>query len=622
MKKWNNLQRVVLMLAGAGVTLVSNSSYSADFVDLAVGNRIICGLERDGTVECTAPATSIDRATPPADLPALVDIEAGNSDVCGIDRTGVVHCWGLTLAGRYEAPADMIGYESLSVGTNHWCGVTTTRNIHCAGNNSFGESSPPEPFTAYNQVLARWQSTCGRRADNSVHCWGDAGPNRNSMTPFAGPLVYMMPQENTSCGIDTADRIVCNNATIPGLEGRFRRMVADFPSICGVRYDGTLACVLDPSRDISAFRDVVVQGARLDDVPAGGNYQSIDGRYTNLTCALSYNGDIDCWGSDVEDIRIPGTVGVLEVPGNVQIQTYGRNTIELIWDAEVREFYEAPTIRAYEVWRDGVLLATTEGRSYFDDSLSPGVDYNYQVRALGFDDSSFSSLTAMVHVNTAPELSADSGEVLDTSAPPVVGNTIQFNSSGWFQVLESDTFVEVCQGGSTCRVSVGSYLIINHTTGQRWENVVVGAGDSDSSPGMPEDVQGPVTSVSAVTVVGSTIQWPNDGWYQVQSSTDYSTVCEGVRSCTVPAGTYTVINHSSGTRWDSIVVSEDSEINSTPGTPRVVGSTIQWDSSDWYQVQDATDYTSICEGGMSCSVAPGSYNVINLNTGERWLVEI
>jgi hypothetical protein len=57
-------------------------------------------------------------------------------------------------------------------------------------------------------------------------------------------------------------------------------------------------------------------------------------------------------------------------------------------------------------------------------------------------------------------------------------------------------------------------------------------------------------------VSGNTISWPDDGWYQVQSATDYHSVCEGGTSCEVADGLYIVINHHSGERFENIAVPE------------------------------------------------------------------
>jgi len=55
-----------------------------------------------------------------------------------------------------------------------------------------------------------------------------------------------------------------------------------------------------------------------------------------------------------------------------------------------------------------------------------------------------------------------------------------------------------------------------------------------------------MVSVSNVapTVSQNTIVWPDNGWYKVQSASNYQSLCEGGNSCTVRNGTYTIINHS------------------------------------------------------------------------------
>jgi len=59
----------------------------------------------------------------------------------------------------------------------------------------------------------------------------------------------------------------------------------------------------------------------------------------------------------------------------------------------------------------------------------------------------------------------------------VVGNEITWSEDGWYQVQRMDTFESVCESGSFCVVDDGTYIVINHTTGQRFENIIV-SGDS------------------------------------------------------------------------------------------------------------------------------------------------
>ena len=118
--------------------------------------------------------------------------------------------------------------------------------------------------------------------------------------------------------------------------------------------------------------------------------------------------------------------------------------------------------------------------------------------------------------------------------PTVSGNTISWPDDGWYQVQTADGSSTICSGGRSCDVGPGTYLVINHSTGQRFTDIVV-SGSSTPAP-------------SSVTVDGTTIRLPDDGWYQVQDATTFATACEGGSSCDVSPGSYIVINHTTGFR--------------------------------------------------------------------------
>jgi len=93
--------------------------------------------------------------------------------------------------------------------------------------------------------------------------------------------------------------------------------------------------------------------------------------------------------------------------------------------------------------------------------------------------------------------------------PTVSGATISWPNNGWYQILSESDYSEVCAEASACTVGPGSYLVINHTTGERFPNIIVQA------------------SSNPVNVVDDIISWPDDGWYQVQNLDTFESVCEG-----------------------------------------------------------------------------------------------
>lgn len=189
------------------------------------------------------------------------------------------------------------------------------------------------------------------------------------------------------------------------------------------------------------------------------------------------------------------------------------------------------------------------------------------------------------------------------AAPEVSGNIITVPNDGWYQFQSASDFSTVCQGVLSCEVSPGRYIVINHTTGERFERI---------------DVASAPVSAGGISVSGNTISWPMGDWFQVQSA-DFISVCNGGASCEVTPGTYTVINHSTAERFENIVVGDSptTPVTSPSEGVTLTGNTISWGGDDYYQIQSATDFRTICEGGNSCEVTAGTYIVINHTNGTR-----
>ena len=238
----------------------------------------------------------------------------------------------------------------------------------------------------------------------------------------------------------------------------------------------------------------------------------------------------------------------------------------------------------------------------------------------------------------------------------IEGNTIVFTDNDWYQVQTPDTFVTICNGASSCTVASGTYIVINHNTQERWEQVEVpatadsNAGPSNDDSATPDngaiDVVMPgATTLGSLIINGNLLTFSNNDWYQVQRPSDFVTVCEGVDSCMLEDGSYIVINHSSGQRYEDVVIgapldtapvapiadgeaaNDDNDVatpadnnadNVAVSAPVFDGSSIRWPDDGWYQVQNASDFSTVCEGGLSCAVGSGSYILINLSTGQRY----
>jgi len=79
------------------------------------------------------------------------------------------------------------------------------------------------------------------------------------------------------------------------------------------------------------------------------------------------------------------------------VSVYSDTAIEITWERIQRSTFSG--ITGYEIYRNGELHALVEGNSYFDDTLVPGIDYNYSVSAVS-GGGSRSDLSEAVSVNT------------------------------------------------------------------------------------------------------------------------------------------------------------------------------------------------------------------------------
>jgi len=91
-------------------------------------------------------------------------------------------------------------------------------------------------------------------------------------------------------------------------------------------------------------------------------------------------------------------------------------------------------------------------------------------------------------------------------------------------------------------------------------------------------------TLSGVKVSDDIISWDENGWMQVQSARDYSTICEGGTSCQASPGVYIVINHTTSQRYENVVVknksldtghSHEEVVETIIPTPPALASVIQ-----------------------------------------------
>ena len=108
-------------------------------------------------------------------------------------------------------------------------------------------------------------------------------------------------------------------------------------------------------------------------------------------------------------------------PDGLRFEVYSPTAAELFW---TRSVDSDGLVLAYEVRRDGELVRTVDGPSFFTDELEPGVVREFSVTAVD-DDGLRSPSSTSVAVDTA----LPSGGTGDRTAPPTNLRTESYSVS-------------------------------------------------------------------------------------------------------------------------------------------------------------------------------------------------
>jgi hypothetical protein len=173
----------------------------------------------------------------------------------------------------------------MSVGWGHVCAVDVDGEAACWGDNNDGMADPePGEFV---QVAASYRETCALTAGGSVTCWG-----RDSLAgPPTGTWANLTRSFSGFCASTSNGYVNCWGG-IDGYKGfedfpeeQVLEMVGGDNHFCGLQVSGEAACFGDDThRQATAPAGVFVELGAAED----------------LSCGLTDEGGIECWGDGAE----------------------------------------------------------------------------------------------------------------------------------------------------------------------------------------------------------------------------------------------------------------------------------------------------------------------------------
>ena len=329
----------------------------------------------------------------------VASIGAGSHHTCAVRSTGGAVCWGMGGSGQLgnngttdsSTPVDVVGLESgvamISGGLWHTCAVTTSGGAMCWGQGTMGQlgtgltgsagTSSKTPVTVNPNLLgsgvasitAGHYHTCAVTTDGGAKCWGQGNDgqlgnghtnNRGFPTDVSGltsGVVSISANSNYTCAVTTSGRAKCwglnagqfgngsltNSSTPVDVGGVYLDAVqvsAGVRYTCAVTSNGSAWCWGQNNSGqlgdgTTAERHTPVNVSGLDSgvvsISAGDR----------LTCALTTEGGVKCWGGFTDGAGQPphppppSDVGGLE-SGAVSISVGGRHACALTTEGGVK----------------------------------------------------------------------------------------------------------------------------------------------------------------------------------------------------------------------------------------------------------------------------------------------
>lgn len=223
------------------------------FADLAIGKDHACGVTYEGELVCWGAASSLLDTLNHAEGP-FYSVTIDLTHTCALVDGGSAKCWGEDINYSFEA-SDGSKFVTVEAGTTHTCaltdpdGDTHPGGVQCAGAcTDEGECDDrPGPYTS---VVAGYNFSCAIQDDGDedglAECWGTFG---------------------------TMDSVAF---------GEFTSLSAYHTTLCGLRADGSVACLGPEGLNPSA----VPPGAVFSAVTAGGGF----------ACGIT-DEEVVCWNA-------------------------------------------------------------------------------------------------------------------------------------------------------------------------------------------------------------------------------------------------------------------------------------------------------------------------------------
>ncbi|MEK2688323.1 Ig-like domain-containing protein [Bdellovibrio sp. GT3] len=295
---------------------------------VSLGNNHGCAIRTDGTLICWGFNSSGqvgDASTSSVSVAKVIDspnkyqdISLGYIHTCGVTTTNLLRCWGENDFKRLgnnsttdsTSPISILSttaFNKVAAGNEHTCAISTTGQLYCWGNNNFGAAGSTSPATlkgypyqmdngvVYTSVTAGYQYSCGITSTNVLKCWGNGAYGML-------PLGRLRPALNSATSgapivIDSGVNYAQASVSFVGLTSP---NILTGISACALTTNGMLKCwgsnlygeLANGANSYPSAPVTIDQGATYNSVTAS----SYISNFAPANCGITSAGKLKCWG--------------------------------------------------------------------------------------------------------------------------------------------------------------------------------------------------------------------------------------------------------------------------------------------------------------------------------------
>lgn len=420
------------------------------YTNVSSGGQHSCAITLAGDIECWGNANFGVLDVPVSGVP-FVDISSSEAHSCALDANGQVACWGLNANGQTDVPADNADFVAIYTGTVGSCGTKSSGITVCWSNaglysiyneedgfidmhlpqraNGEGSCVVYEQGTVrcfysfgavaelddgpYTKVRSNGVMLCGLKTDGDMDCnlrnrdfvRADINLALLAAIDELPALIdfdtrYEYDYHMSFCGVDVNQQLHCLGDSLPANSLPGEQAILPIPTDLSLSVYGDNVAELLWNVDLFQIQGAQGQfrvyrnGEMVNQSFANSSYLDRDfesgvpyvyqvsyispaGMEGELSEPLEVNGDFV--NPDIDEVVSAPTDDI--TLSGVSVSRYGDGSLELFWDRP------DGSIRRYDVYRNGELVASVPGPSYFDNQINATNAYQYTIVAISNDGS-------------------------------------------------------------------------------------------------------------------------------------------------------------------------------------------------------------------------------------------